>query len=179
MQRKQEDCSLDNCEIRRRACSGYSCDDYEVGTDVTVGEPPFTLKQHDWVVTWRTTADLQVPAFFAFQDAVRYEVCGAGDEWQVTRAAYAELKKSGQFPLARLLSNPGLPTYGAGDLAFHRVGWTGSVLKGPIDPAVFTVVSTDSILSPALPANYKKVDPPLAACIASLREMMALIRKNR
>lgn len=178
MQRRKEDCGLSNCEVRR-TCSGYSCDDYEVGTDVTVGEPPFTLNRHEEVVTWRATADLQVPAFFAFQDAVRYEVCGAGDEWQATLAAYAELKKRGLFPLARLPFNSGLPTYGAGDLMFHRVEWTASVLKGPIDPAAFTVVSTDSTLSPALPANYKKVDSPLVACIASLREMIALIKRDR
>jgi hypothetical protein len=169
---QKEDCVRSSCEFRR-ACSGYSCDVYEVSTDVTVGTPPLRMNRHDMVVTWTATSDLQVPAFFAFQDAVRYELC-ADDE--ATLAAYAELKKSGLFPLARSLSNSEIPTHGAADLMFRQVEWGGSVLKGPIDPAIFTVVPTDSVLSPALPADYQKVDSRLVACIASLRKTIELIK---
>jgi hypothetical protein len=61
---------------------------------------------------------------------------------------------------------------------FHPVGWSGSVRKGPIDPAIFIVVRNDSILSPALPANYQKVDSPLVTCITSLKYAIELNKKD-
>ena len=46
-------------------------------------------------------ADFQFPTFFAFQDAVRYELRGRFENWQAALAASAEFKKSGLFLLAR------------------------------------------------------------------------------
>jgi hypothetical protein len=160
-----------------KSCDGHRCDRYVVWTDVLAG--PQEPKRRDRVAIWAATVDLQAPTFFKFQDAVRYELCEGPVAWrQASARAYDELKSKGLFPLASdppgeltLASLGGfsmIPTYGAGDMLFHPTAWAGgNVRNDVINPAIFTVVETDSILSPVLPASYKKVDPPIAMCIES------------
>jgi hypothetical protein len=104
--------------------------------------------------------------------------------------AYDEIRSKGLFPLgaspAVELQVPPLavffsttPTYGPLDMLFHPTSWgAGSVSRGPVNPAIFTIVAEDSILSPVLPASYPKVASLAAMRIASLKDRIELNRKS-
>lgn len=131
------------------------------------------------IARWSVTEDLQAPAFFKFQDAVLEE---DNDPWYsrtpswIWGQAYDGIKSKGLFPLQAYASPllPSTPTYGARDLLFHPISWSALFIrKGPINPAVFTIVKEgDSVLSASLPASYKKIDSPVVQRMEYLKSKM-------
>jgi hypothetical protein len=173
----------------RRSVAGYDCEVYEI----SYAASPGPMAQVRWKAWWLVTGELQTPAYFAFQDAVleeaRYELPGTfGDRrlpFEVPLAplvqAYGEIKSRGLFPLASTPFSQGStyadrrPTPSASELLFSSAAWSIAwVRTEPLDGAIFTIVKdADSILSPVLPASYKKVEAPTAQRSAFLRDRPA------
>jgi hypothetical protein len=146
-----------------------------------------------WKGRWLATGGIEAPAFFAFQDAVleetRYDLPRPFADrrlpFEVPLAplieAYGEIKRKGLFPLASTPSPKGSsyaerrPTPAASELVFSAAAWSAAwVRTEPLDRAIFTIVpDADSILSPALPATYRKVEPPTAQRSAFLKNRLA------
>jgi hypothetical protein len=174
----------------KRQYAGYGCEQYVISTDIAVG--PLLPSRRDRMVAWWVTGDVQAPAFFKFQDAViEQESVPDVLTWRWAFAqAYDEIRSKGLFPLgaspAVELQVPPLvaffsttPTYGALDMLFHPTSWgAGSVSRGPVNPAIFTIVAEDSILSPVLPASYRKGPSLAAGRIASLKDTIELNKKS-
>jgi hypothetical protein len=124
---------------------------------------------------WLVTADIQAPEFFKFLDAVLEEGYDPLWRWRMRGwwiEAFDEIRSKGLFPLGvHYYGDPSTPTYGARDLLSNRISWASFwIRKGPIDPAVFTILKDgNSVLSPILPASYNKIDSPVVRGIASLK----------
>jgi hypothetical protein len=177
----------------RRNIAGYDCEVYEI----SYASSPGPMAEVRWKAWWLVTGELQVPAYFAFQDAVLEEARYEGPRYFGDRRlpfdvplaplvqAYGEIKSKSLFPLASTPFSQGSsygerrPTPSASELLFSSAAWSIAwVRKEPLDRAVFTIVGdTDSVLSPALPATYKKVEAPTALRSASLKDRPAQDRR--
>jgi hypothetical protein len=164
-----------------RQYAGYECEQYVISTDAAAG--PQEPNRRDRMAVWWVTGDLQAPAFFKFQDAVLEEE-DAPDifTWRLAWAqVYDELKRKGLFPLGGQppVGESSAPTYGALDMLFRPTSWGAAwIRKEPIDPAVFAIVSKDSILSAVLPASYKKIPSLVERRIARLKDRIESNRKS-
>jgi hypothetical protein len=176
-------------EAEKADIAGYACERYHIAYEP---DPTVPASRKRWETWWWVTADLQVPSFFAFQDAVLAEALSwdanksgvalmpAGVSPSALVQAYEEMKSKGLIPLARLPSpEPSVdktnPTPAAFELLFSYGSWkTVWVRPESVDPGIFTIVKDkDSILSPPRPASYRKVNSPSAERAAVLKGQIA------